>query len=84
MTEICVVSFTMSAEGTYILIAIMTVRVIGAHDDELATVQVFATFQAAQTLDMEVVAHCRARVLITVNVLFALVTNHFLVASGFG
>ena len=62
----------------------MTVRVIRAHDDELATVQILPAFQAAQTLDMEVVAHCRARVFITVNVLFALVTNHFLVAFGFG
>ena len=84
MTEICVVSFTMSAEETYILIAIMTVGIIGAHDDELTTVQILAAFQAAQTLDMKVVAHCRARVLIAVNVLFALVTNHFLVAFGFG
>ena len=74
----------MSAGGTYILIAIMTVRIIGAHDDELATVQILAAFQAAQALDVEVVAHCRARVLIAVNVLFTLVTNHFLVAFGFG
>lgn len=58
----------------------MTVRIIGAHDDELATVQILAAFQAAQALDVEVVAHCRARVLIAVNVLFTLVTNHFLVA----
>ena len=62
----------------------MTIRIICAHDDELATVQILAAFQATQTLDMEVVAHCRARVLIAVNVLFALVTSHFLVAFDFG
>jgi hypothetical protein len=58
----------------------VTVRIIGAHYDELATVQILAAFQAAQALNMKVVAHCRARVFIAVNVFFTLVTDHFLVA----
>ena len=62
---------------TYILVAIVTVRIVSAHDNELAAVQILATFQAAQALNVKVVAHCRACVFVAVNVFLAFVTNHF-------
>ena len=56
----------------------MTIGIIGAHDNKLATVQILATFQTAQALNVKEVTHCRARILIAINWLLALVTHHIL------
>lgn len=52
----------------------MAIGIICAHDYEFTAVQIFAALQAAQALNVKVVAHCRAGVFVATDVLFAFIT----------